>query len=68
MPASIANALTIPPIHVEHVAKAVVNALGDDGVEGVVDVRRMRAMLGFKDEGEVRRKGSDLGHEAGVPR
>ena len=49
IPASIANALTIPPIHVEHVAKAVVHAIEDETVEGVVGVRRMRGMLGFED-------------------
>ena len=66
IPASIANALTLPPIHVDHVAKSIVKALEDDSIEGVLDVQRMRAMLGFKDQSEApkRRKRSGLGREA----
>ena len=46
---SIANALTIPPIHVEHVAKAICVALDParDDVHGVVDVGRMRELVGW---------------------
>ncbi|KDR81659.1 hypothetical protein GALMADRAFT_221525 [Galerina marginata CBS 339.88] len=45
---SVANALTIPPIHVDHVAAAICIALdSQNGVKGVVGVRRMRELLGW---------------------
>ena len=44
---SIANALTIPPIHVDHVAEAICKSISDDSVEGVVDVSRMRDIIGW---------------------
>ena len=46
---SIANALSIPPIHVDHVAEAIYVALNNPDVRGVVDVRRMRELIGWKD-------------------
>ncbi|KIM87147.1 hypothetical protein PILCRDRAFT_64295 [Piloderma croceum F 1598] len=47
---SIANALTIPPIHVEHVAEAICAALDPAReVRGVVDVRRMRELIGWSE-------------------
>ncbi|KAL5511210.1 hypothetical protein ACEPAH_4425 [Sanghuangporus vaninii] len=49
--ASVANALTVPPIHVDHVAEAIVRAIADDGVEGVMDVRRMREIIGWVEKG-----------------
>ncbi|KAF8831243.1 hypothetical protein HHX47_DHR1000526 [Lentinula edodes] len=42
---SIANAITIPPIHVDHVAEAIVIALEDSTVRGVVGVGRMRELI-----------------------
>ncbi|KAF6765252.1 mitochondrial protein [Ephemerocybe angulata] len=46
---SIANALTLPPIHVDQVAAAVVAALdSSSGVQGVVGVHRMRELIGWK--------------------
>ena len=47
---SIANALTIPPIHVDHVADAICVTLAENNIRGVVDVRRMRAMLGLAEQ------------------
>lgn len=47
---SLANALTIPPIHVDHVADAICITLAENNIRGVVDVRRMRAMLGWAGE------------------
>ncbi|KAJ3801332.1 mitochondrial protein [Lentinula aff. detonsa] len=44
---SIANAMSIPPIHVDHVAEAITIALGDSNVTGVVDVKRMRELIGW---------------------
>ncbi|KAK0503332.1 hypothetical protein EDD18DRAFT_1422536 [Armillaria luteobubalina] len=44
---SISNALTIPPIHVDHVAEAVCVALENDEVSGTVGVRQMREMIGW---------------------
>jgi hypothetical protein len=43
------NVLTIPPIHVEHVAEAVVLALNAKATEvrGVLGVREMRELLGW---------------------
>ena len=47
---SLANALTIPPIHVDHVADAICIALAENNTRGVVDVRRMRAMSGWAEQ------------------
>jgi len=47
---SIANALTVPPIHVDHVAEAICKVVLDDTVEGVVDVKRMRELIGWSSE------------------
>lgn len=50
---SVANALTIPPIHVEHVAEAICAALDPArDVRGVVGVRRMRQLIGWSEKGE----------------
>ncbi|KAF8798068.1 NAD(P)-binding protein [Phlegmacium glaucopus] len=54
---SLANALIIPPIHVDHVADAICATLDPvNDIRGVVDVRRMRAILGWT---EKERSGSD---------
>lgn len=45
---AMANALSTPPVHVEHVAEAVCRSV-DGGVEGVVGVREIREMVGFRD-------------------
>jgi hypothetical protein len=47
---SLANALTTPPIHVDHVADAICVTLAENNIRGVVDVRRMRAMLGLAEQ------------------
>jgi len=47
---SLANALVIPPIHVDHVADAICIALAADDIRGIVDVQRMRAMLGWTEK------------------
>ncbi|KAK0483697.1 mitochondrial protein [Armillaria novae-zelandiae] len=44
---SMSNALTIPPIHVDHVAEAVCVALENDELSGAVGVRQMREMIGW---------------------
>jgi hypothetical protein len=46
---STANALTTPPIHVEHVAGAICVSLCDPNVKGIVDVRKMRELIGWRD-------------------
>jgi len=44
---SLANALTIPPVHVDHVAAVICTTLDPtNDIRGVVDVLRMRAILG----------------------
>ena len=45
---SVANALTIPPIHVEHVADAICIAIEDQTVRGPVGVRDMRRLIGWE--------------------
>ncbi|KAF9564599.1 mitochondrial protein [Agrocybe pediades] len=51
---SIANALTIPPIHVDHVADAVCVALDSrNDVRGVVGVQRMRELIGWSTNGQT---------------
>lgn len=50
---SMANALTIPPIHVDHVAEAICTALDSSrlpAVSGVVGVKKMRELIGWSDE------------------
>ncbi|KAG7092520.1 hypothetical protein E1B28_008871 [Marasmius oreades] len=44
---SVANVLSIPPIHVDHVGDAVAIALQSDDVRGVVGVPRMRELIGW---------------------
>ncbi|GAA5876144.1 hypothetical protein JCM8547_003378 [Rhodosporidiobolus lusitaniae] len=46
--ASLASLLAIPPIHVDAVGEAVCRAIEDEGVEGVMSVKRMREVLGFE--------------------
>lgn len=45
--ASLAGLLSIPPIHVDAVGEAVCKSIEQEQVEGVLDVKGMRAMLGF---------------------
>lgn len=45
--ASLASLMSIPPIHVDAVGEAVCRSIASSDVEGVVDVQRMRDMLGF---------------------
>lgn len=48
-----ANALTLPPIHVEHVAEAICVALDPArNVRGPVGVRAMRELIGWSEKGE----------------
>lgn len=55
---SVANALSIPPIHVEHVAEAICVALDTTrGVKGVVGVREMRELIGWSEKGQEPRLG-----------
>jgi hypothetical protein len=50
---SIANALTLPPIHVDQVAAAIVATLdSSNDVRGVVGVHRMRELIGWRSDGE----------------
>lgn len=46
---SLASLLSLPPIHVDTIAEAVCRSIENPEVEGVLDVQRMRAMLGFDD-------------------
>ncbi|EKM82635.1 hypothetical protein AGABI1DRAFT_35050 [Agaricus bisporus var. burnettii JB137-S8] len=49
---AMANILVIPPIHVDHVADAILASLDSaNGVKGVVGVRRMRELIGWKERG-----------------
>ncbi|KAF8964052.1 hypothetical protein BDZ97DRAFT_1904608 [Flammula alnicola] len=51
---SIANALSIPPIHVDHVAEAICVALDSrNDVRGVVGVSRMRQLIGWSEDGRA---------------
>ncbi|THH00429.1 hypothetical protein EW145_g7079 [Phellinidium pouzarii] len=50
--ASVANALSVPPIHVDHVAEAICKVIQDPSVEGVVDVQRMRQLIGWTEKGQ----------------
>ncbi|BGP22610.1 hypothetical protein JCM10295v2_001497 [Rhodotorula toruloides] len=44
---SLASLTSIPPIHVDAVGEAVCQSMASPDIEGVVDVQRMREMLGF---------------------
>ncbi|KXN86881.1 hypothetical protein AN958_09476 [Leucoagaricus sp. SymC.cos] len=49
---SVANALEIPPIHVDHVADAILVALDSrSSVRGAVGVKRMRELIGWSESG-----------------
>ncbi|TDL24762.1 mitochondrial protein [Rickenella mellea] len=48
---SVANALVIPPIHVDHVAEAICLAIQNDDVAGVVGVKEMRDLIGWSYKG-----------------
>ena len=52
--ASVANAMTIPPVHVDHVGRAICIAAdnGRDDVRGVVGVQEIRRLTGWAAEGE----------------
>jgi hypothetical protein len=51
---SIANALIIPPIHVDHVAEAICLTLDSSAhsVRGVVGVKQMRQLIGWSGRGD----------------
>ena len=51
---SVANALAIPPIHVDHVAEAICIAADQErtDVRGVVDVQGMRHLIGWTQKGQ----------------
>jgi hypothetical protein len=50
---SMANMLTIPPIHVDHVAEAICVAFESQDVRGIVGVRRMRELIGWPIDDQV---------------
>ena len=60
---SVANAMTIPPIHVDHVAEAICRAIVDDSVEGVVDVVGMRKLIGWTDDFKSEEKSNESRHQ-----
>ncbi|KLO14701.1 NAD-binding protein [Schizopora paradoxa] len=51
--ASMANAMVVPPIHVDHVGEAICKVLQDENVDGVVNVSRMRELIGWVDKGNA---------------
>ena len=50
---AVANAMTIPPVHVDHVAEAICLAADEtrEDVRGVVDVKEMRRLIGWMEKG-----------------
>jgi hypothetical protein len=52
-PASLANTLEIHPMHVEQVARAICESIGNPQIQGVIDSKAMRAILANKRNGEV---------------
>ncbi|CAL1704701.1 unnamed protein product [Somion occarium] len=61
---AIANAMTIPPIHVDHVAEAICTAVENErsDVRGVYDVRGMRELIGWHEKGQVHDSSRPLQH------
>lgn len=49
-PNSVQRAMTIPPIHVDHVGEAVCEAIQNGDITGPVGVREMRRLLGWTEE------------------
>lgn len=51
---AVANAMTIPPVHVDHVAEAICLAADEtrEDVSGVVGVREMRRLIGWTLKGQ----------------
>jgi len=47
---AVANALTIPPIHVDHVGETIASAadIDRDDIRGVYGVREMRDLMGWR--------------------
>lgn len=58
--ASLANVLVIPPIHVDHVAEAVCKVIMDDSVEGIVNVERMRELIGWSERALSQRPSNQI--------
>ncbi|KAJ7905563.1 hypothetical protein B0H14DRAFT_3078991 [Mycena olivaceomarginata] len=57
---SVANALTTPPMHVDHVANAAVAACLNPEIHGVLEVKQMRETIGWRRpsaEGDVSAQG-----------
>ncbi|KAG8831666.1 hypothetical protein FRC18_006214 [Serendipita sp. 400] len=50
--ASMNRALTIPPIHVDHVGEAICAAIEDESANGPLDVWAMRRLLGWVQDSE----------------
>jgi len=48
---SVTRAMTIPPIHVDHVGEAVCESIERDDVNGPVGVWEMRRMIGWVEKG-----------------
>lgn len=44
---AMARALTIPPVHVDHVAQAICQTVENPAVTGVVDVQKIRELAGW---------------------
>ncbi|TFK29998.1 mitochondrial protein [Coprinopsis marcescibilis] len=70
---SVANALTVPPIHVDQVAAAIVATLDSSrNVRGVVTVHRMRELIGWRtgdgdDDFEIGSSKGGVGvHQGGI--
>lgn len=52
-PDSLANLLTIPPIHVDTVAEAICRAIEQDEIVGALGVKAMRELTGFQQAQEA---------------
>ncbi|KAJ7940579.1 mitochondrial protein [Mycena leptocephala] len=47
---SVANALSTPPMHVDHVGRAAVEVCVNSEVRGVLEVRQMREAIGWRED------------------
>lgn len=47
---SIAAAMVIPPVHLDHVGEAVCASIADEGVTGVVDTMKIRELTGWSSQ------------------
>jgi len=47
---ALAEMMELPPVHLDHVAEAICKAIEDEGVRGVVGLKGIRELVGWKEK------------------